>query len=96
MLEVVGRVVDLLDLVAVLLELVGIDLEVLGLDHLARLGVVGRASSMVSTIRWARLQRDDVAEDEEVAALAVHVDARVAGGAGLLLVGDRRASSTRP
>ena len=85
--EVVGGDVALVDLVAVFGELLGVDFRFLGFAHLPRLRIdrgflVDRLDDQV------RLQAlgDDQFDDPEVGRLAVHLDARVLGRAGLLLI----------
>ena len=89
--EVVGGDVALVDLVAVFGELLRVDFRFLGFAHLPRLGIdrrflVDRLDDQV------RLQAfgDDQFDDPEVGRLAVHLDARVLGRAGLLLVGGQQ------
>ena len=66
----------------------GIDLGVLGLAHLPRLGVDRRrlVDRLDDQVRLEALG-DDQLDHAEVGGLAVDLDARVLGRAGLLLVG---------
>ena len=83
-----GSDVALLDLVAVLLEQLRVELGLLGLAQLARLGVDGGLRGVDRGQQLLlELLGDEQLVDDEVAGVAVHVDARVAGGPGLLLVG---------
>ena len=86
--EVGRRDVAARDLVLVLGELLGVDLGLLGLAHLARLGV-DRALLLDRLLDELLLElgRQDQLEHAEVRRVAIHVDARVLGGAGSLLVG---------
>ncbi len=86
--EVLGRHVALVDLIAVLGEQLGVELGLGGLAHLPRLGVDrGLLLLHLGEQPLLELGGDDQLEDDEVAAVAVHVHARVLGGAGGLLVG---------
>ena len=70
-------------------EHLGVDLGLLGLAHLAGLRV-DRLLLLLDRLRdelLLELRRQDQLEDAEVRGVAVHVDARVLGGAGRLLVG---------
>ncbi len=85
--EVVGGDVALLDLVSVFGELLRVDFRFLGFAHLARLGIDRRflIDRLDDQVRLQALG-DDQFDDPEVGGLAVHFDARVLGGARLLLV----------
>ena len=66
----------------------GVDLGLLGLAHLAGLRIDRRLLDLdLGEELLLELLGDEQLEHDEVARLAVHVHARVAGGAGLLLVG---------
>ena len=86
--EVGRRHVAAADLVAVLGQLLGVDLGLLGLAQLARLRV-DRALLLDRLLDelLLELRRDEQLEHAEVGRVPVHVDARVLGGAGSLLVG---------
>ena len=85
--EVVRRDVALVDLLGVLGEQLLVELGLFGLAHLPRLGVDGRLLDLdLGKQLLLELGRDQQLEDLEVRGLAVHVDARVMGGARLLLV----------
>ena len=89
--EVGRRHVAARDLVLVLGQLLEVDLRLLGLAQLARLGV-DRALLLDRLLDelLLELRRQDQLEHAEVRGVAVHVDARVLGRAGRLLVGGQQ------